>query len=182
MPTDYACVVLEEGKMLHLAWSDIICYSTNEYVEGYSRRKPRRLWPKWWSCGHLQWGTNTCFVASSSDHQGHRVHLATLLCCSYCPWCLPSKRFDCVSCAWVQRGIMIPKFIVIRFTSRFSQDYSALKHGIETCSYVLLSQSKYKDILTSPHLTSNTSKYQLQDDTSFFQEPPKAIGLDVVAS
>jgi hypothetical protein len=28
MPTDYACAVLEEGKMLRVARSDIICYST----------------------------------------------------------------------------------------------------------------------------------------------------------
>jgi hypothetical protein len=41
MPTDYACVVLEEGKMLRLAGSDIICYSTDEYVEGYFGGNPK---------------------------------------------------------------------------------------------------------------------------------------------
>lgn len=35
MPIDYACVVIGEGKMLRLDGSDIICYSTDEYVEGY---------------------------------------------------------------------------------------------------------------------------------------------------
>jgi hypothetical protein len=35
MPTDYACVVLDESKMLRLAGSDVICYSTDEYAEGY---------------------------------------------------------------------------------------------------------------------------------------------------
>jgi hypothetical protein len=31
LTTDYACDVLEEGKMLSLAGSDIICYSKDDY-------------------------------------------------------------------------------------------------------------------------------------------------------
>jgi hypothetical protein len=40
MPTDYACVALEEGNMLRLAGSDIICYRTDEYAEGYFGGNP----------------------------------------------------------------------------------------------------------------------------------------------
>jgi hypothetical protein len=128
MPTDYACVALEEGNMLRLAGSDIICYRTDEYAEGY------------FGTPFEEYDHNDEVADIYTEVQIHALplHLRTIkaierILLHYCVVhtvdddCLSSKRLDYVSCAcWVQRGTMFPQFIVFRVTSIFSQDSAVL--------------------------------------------------------
>jgi hypothetical protein len=152
--------------MLCLAGSDVICYSTDEYAEGY------------FGTPFEEYDHNDEVLDIYTEVQIHALplHLRTIkaierILLRYCVVhtidddCLSSKSLDCVSYAyWVQRGTMFPQFIVIRVTSRFSQDSAVLssmvqKHVQTYC--VAITVKKHG----CPH---PTPKYQIYDDTFFF--------------
>ena len=113
--------------MIRLAESDVLCYPTNEYAEGYYGGELAYELDDEVAEMYVEFEIHALPLHLRIVRAIERVLLRYSVVETVEDSCLSSEKLDCVSCAcWAQKETMFPRFVIIRVASRFSQAFLLL--------------------------------------------------------